>query len=223
MTTTATITVGGQPLLLLPEKAAFLPASDTLLVADAHIGKSVSLRALGLSPSDGTTSESLTMLSGLVERLGVRRIIFLGDFLHPTRVHAPATLDAVTHWREAHYPLELTLVRDEGASRVADPPAYLGIEAVNEPLIEGGLALCHHPRPRTDPHYVLAGHLHPCVSVKGREQDWLRLPCFWFSPHVGVLPAFGTFTGMQTIRAARGERVFAATPDQVFELRRTRA
>ena len=39
-----TITLGGQPLSLLPQKAAFLPESNTLLVADAHIGKAVSFR-----------------------------------------------------------------------------------------------------------------------------------------------------------------------------------
>ena len=43
-----TIEVGGQPLTLLPEKAAFLGRSQTLLVADAHIGKAVSFRKLGV-------------------------------------------------------------------------------------------------------------------------------------------------------------------------------
>ena len=41
-----------------------------------------------------------------------------------------------------------------------------------------GFALCHHPRPRRGA-YVLAGHLHPCVSLGGRGFDQLRLPCFW--------------------------------------------
>jgi DNA ligase-associated metallophosphoesterase len=223
VTAPVTITVGGQQLLLLPEKAALLPESDTLLVADAHIGRAVSMREFGLSAADGTTSEALTMLSTLVERLGVRRIVFLGDFLHPARLHAPATLDAVTQWREAHFPLELTLVRSERDGRAADPPAHLGIETVNEPLIEGGLAICHHPRPQPDLHYVLAGHLRPCVSLRGRENDWERVPCFWFRLRVGVLPAFGAFTGMQAIRASNDERVFAATRDRVVELRRTRA
>jgi uncharacterized protein len=62
--------------------------------------------------------------------------------------------------------------------------------------------------------------LHPCINVTGRAYDWMRLPCYWFTPQFGVLPAFGAFTGMQTIRMAAGERVFAATPDRVFELQR---
>ena len=218
----ATLTVGGQVLMLLPEKCIFLPESDTLLVADVHIGKAVSFRALGVPVPGGTTGETLALLTSLVRRLALRRIVFLGDFLHSARSHAPATMAAVAQWRGAHADLALTLVRGNHDDRAGDPPAHLDIEAVDEPLMHGGLALCHHPQPHAGA-YVLAGHLHPCVNVSGRAHDWLRLPCFWFRPQVGVLPAFGAFTGMQSIRTAPGERVFAATPQQVFELAPRRA
>ena len=218
----ATLTVGGQLLMLLPEKCIFLPESDTLLVADVHIGKAVSFRALGVPVPGGTTGETLAVLTSLVRRLALRRIVFLGDFLHSARSHAPATMAAVAQWRSEHPSLALTLVRGNHDDRAGDPPGHLDIEAVDEPLMHGGLALCHHPRPHAGA-YVLAGHLHPCVNVSGRAHDWLRLPCFWFGAQVGVLPAFGAFTGMQSIRSAPGERVFAATPQQVFELAPRRA
>lgn len=218
----ATLTVGGQLLMLLPEKCIFLPESDTLLVADVHIGKALSFRALGVPVPGGTTGETLAVLTSLVRRLALRRIVFLGDFLHSARSHAPATMAAVAQWRSEHADLALTLVRGNHDDRAGDPPAHLGIEAVDEPLMQGGLALCHHPRPHAGA-YVLAGHLHPCVNVSGRARDWLRLPCFWFGAQVGVLPAFGAFTGMQSIRTAPGERVFAATPQQVFEVAPPRA
>ena len=213
----ATISVAGQVLMLMPEKCVFLPESDTLLVADAHVGKAVSFRALGVPVPSGTTGETLALLSSLVRRLAVRRIVFLGDFLHSARSRAPATMAAVTQWRDAHRQLELTLVRGNHDDRAGDPPAWLGIEAVDEPLRQGGLALCHHPRPQPEG-YVLAGHLHPCVNVSGRARDSMRLPCFWFTTQFAVLPAFGAFTGMQAVRPAAGERVFVATPEQVFEL-----
>jgi len=213
----ATIAVGGQVLMLMPEKCVFLPDSDTLLVADAHIGKAVGFRALGVPVPRGTTGETLALLSSLVRRLAVRRIVFLGDFLHSARSHAPATMAAVRQWRDAHLPLDLTLVRGNHDDRAGDPPAWLGIEPVDEPLMHGGLALCHHPRPQPEG-YVLAGHLHPCVNLSGRAHDSMRLPCFWFTAQFAVLPAFGAFTGMQAVQPKSDERVFAATPEQVFEL-----
>jgi uncharacterized protein len=213
----ATITVGGQALTLLPEKAAFLPESHTLLVADAHIGKAVSFRRLGVPVPRGTTTENLGVLTALVARLGVRRIVFLGDFLHSVRSHAASTMDAAARWRREHAALELTLVRGNHDDRAGDPPADLGITAVDEPLQLGGLALCHHPSTATEG-YVLAGHVHPCVRLGGRAHDSLRLPCFWFGPQVGVLPAFGSFTGMHLVRPEPGDRVFGVADDTVVEL-----
>ncbi len=212
-----TISVGGQPLTLLPQKAAFLPETNTLLVADAHIGKAVSFRKLGVPVPRGTTTETLAALTALVQQHGVRRIVFLGDFLHSARSHAPSTLGAVARWRQAHAALELTLVRGNHDDRAGDPPAALGIECVDEPWSWHGLALCHHPQARAGG-YVLAGHLHPCVNLGGRAHDHLRLPCFWFGPEVGVLPAFGAFTGMHGIRASGGERVFVVGGESVTEL-----
>jgi len=215
---TTTILAAGRPLTLLAEKAAFIAASRTLLVADAHIGKAVSFRALGVPVPRGTTSETLQALSALIRTWRARRVVFLGDFLHSARSHAPATLGAVARWRREHAALELVLVRGNHDDRAGDPPPYLDMRVVDEPFELDGFALCHHPRPRRGA-YVLAGHLHPCVSLAGRGFDHLRLPCFWLGDDVGVLPAFGAFTGMHPIRAGAGERVFAVADGVVTAMR----
>jgi DNA ligase-associated metallophosphoesterase len=212
-----TITVGGQALALLPEKAAFLPDSHTLLVADAHIGKAVSFRRLGVPVPRGTTAETLARLTTLVERLALRRIVFLGDFMHSVRAHAAATMAELARWRAAHAALELCLVRGNHDDHAGDPPAGLGIEVVDAPFALGGLTLCHDPATPASG-YVLAGHLHPCIGLCGRAHDRLRLPCFWFGARVGVLPAFGAFTGMHRVRPAPGDRVFVVADDAVAEV-----
>ncbi len=212
-----TFEVAGRAIELLPQKAAFLPDTRTLLIADAHIGKATSFRALGVPVPRGTTSETLSLIGALVARHDARRIVFLGDFLHSARSQVAATLDALTRWRAQYSALELVLVRGNHDDRAGDPPASLGFAVVDEPLMDGGLALCHHPDP-VDAAYVIAGHLHPCVSVHGRARERLRLPCFHFGAQVGVLPAFGSFTGMHPARIAAGDRVFAVADDTVREL-----
>ena len=213
----STLTVGGQAITLLPEKAAFVAESRTLLVADVHIGKAVTFRSFGVPVPRGTTAETLSALSALAARLDARRIVVLGDFLHSRRSLAPATMDALARWRMDHAALDLVLVRGNHDARAGDPPARLGIQVVEEPLALGDLRLCHHPRPLPGA-YVLGGHLHPCVQLHGRAHDRLRLPCFWFGATVGVLPAFGAFTGMHPIRPVAGERVFAIADAHVSEL-----
>ncbi len=202
---------------LLPEKAVFLPDSFTLLIADAHIGKAVSFRALGVPVPPGTTTENLNLLTDLVARHNAKRIIFLGDFLHSAKAHAAATMAAVSRWREAHARLQITLVRGNHDSRAGDPPAHLNIDVLNEPLMLGGLALCHHPQ-EVEGAYALAGHLHPCVKVSGKARDRLRLPCFWMRPRAGVLPAFGAFTGMAEVQPGAQDQVFAVAGDAVVAL-----
>lgn len=210
---------GDEPLLLLPERAAYALRHATLLVADAHFGKAVSFRRLGVPVPRGTTSETLATLDALIERTGTERIVFLGDFLHSAHAHAPSTLGALARWRRRHPRLALSLVRGNHDKRAGDPPGLLGIEVYDEPLALGRLALRHHPTHGggngDGDGYTLAGHLHPCLSIAGRARDHLRLPCFHFGRRVGVLPAFGAFTGMHPIEREQGDRLFVVAGERV--------
>lgn len=213
------IEVGGVELQLLAGKAAWWGAERTLLVADAHFGKAVSFRRLGVPVPEGTTTGTLNALDTLLASHAARRIVFLGDLLHSRHAHAQETLDAVTAWRDLRPELELVLVRGNHDDRAGDPPASWGVLCVDEPFALAGapgLALCHHPMPRSAA-YVLAGHHHPCFTV-GQGIDRLRLPCFHVGERVGVLPAFGSFTGMHQIDRAPGDRVFVVADNAVHEL-----
>jgi DNA ligase-associated metallophosphoesterase len=213
------VEVGGAVLHLLPQKAAWWPAAATLLVADAHLGKAATFRRLGVPVPEATTGGTLATLDALLAAHPARRIVFLGDLLHSRHAHGRATLEAVGAWRAQRPALELVLVRGNHDDRAGDPPPAWGVQCVDEPFVPAealGLALCHHPVPR-DAVYVLAGHSHPCVHV-GRGFERLRLPCFHFGPRVGVLPAFGTFTGMHPVVPAPGDRIVAVADNAVFDL-----
>ena len=211
------ITAGGERLCLLPQRALFLPDHGVLLVADAHIGKAVSFRRLGVPVPAGTTQATLQRLSQALALTQARHVVFLGDLLHSASARAADTVAAVARWRALRPDLQLTLVRGNHDRHAGDPPADWGVRCVDEPLTLAGLALCHHPEPRTGA-YVLAGHVHPSTVVGGRAHQRLRLPCFHFGPQVGVLPAFGEFTGMHTLPRGTPDRVFVTTGESVREL-----
>ncbi len=216
------IRVADADVLLHASGAVLLSADQTLLIADAHFGKAVSFRKLGVPVPEATTGETLAALSAAVDATQAKRIVFLGDFLHSRRSHATETLAAIAQWRADHAGLELTLVRGNHDDRAGDPPASLDIRVVDEPLPLGPFALCHYPKPVPGA-YVMAGHWHPCISVGGRAFQRLRLPCFWFGDDsgalpeqaVGVLPAFGSFTGMHRIEPRAGDRIFPIADDVV--------
>lgn len=214
------IEVAGETLLLCPERAAFWHDTATLLIADAHFGKAASFRARGVPVPESTTAATLAMLDVLIARNLPRRIVFLGDFLHAREARAPRTVAALADWRSRHAALELVLIEGNHDAHAGAPPAALEIDVVQEPLIDGPFALCHLPVP-VPGRYALAGHLHPACRIAGRL-DALRLPCFWFGAEVGVLPAFGEFTGMHTVSPEPDDRLFVVAGERVRQVPRLR-
>ena len=208
---------GAGRLQLWSQKAAYEPALGLLLVADAHLGKAVSFRRLGVPVPEATTDEALQRLDALLAATGARGIVFLGDLLHSARSHAAATLAAVQAWRACHPALALTLVRGNHDRQAGDPPAALGVAVVDGPLRLGPWALAHEPE-AVDGAYTLAGHVHPGVVLSGRAHQRLRLPCFHFGAQVGVLPAFGPFTGLHVLPAEPRVQRYAVAGGQVRAL-----
>lgn len=207
----------GESLELLPERALWWPARRTLFIADLHIGKAATYRALGQPVPGGTTQENLDRLDALIARHAPRALVFLGDFLHAAQARTPQVLAALQAWRDMHGALAMTLVRGNHDSRAGDPPATLGVAVVDEPHLLGPFACCHHPQ--THPtHFVLAGHLHPVCSLYGRGRDKLRLPCFVQEGGQAILPAFGEFTGGWQVPAAPGRRFYGVGGDAVWAL-----
>jgi DNA ligase-associated metallophosphoesterase len=210
---------GGACLQLLAQRVVFVPVASALLVADAHIGKAQSFRRLGVPVPSGTTAENLRRLTDLLQTTGAQRIVFLGDLLHAAAGRSTAVLAAVLQWRQLHASTEMLLVRGNHDRHAGDPPADWRVRCVDEPFFLPGLpnlALAHHPKPHPHPQvYLLAGHVHPAVMLGGRARQRLRLPCFHFGPQVGLLPAFGDFTGSHAVQPVPGDAVFALAGDEV--------
>ena len=209
----------GETLHLLPDRALFWPAAQTLFIADLHIGKAATYRALGQPVPGGTTAENLTRLTALIAEHAPQRLFFLGDFLHAAAARTPAILQALAAWRTCHAGVAMTLVRGNHDSRAGDPPAQLQIEVVDEPYLFGPFACCHHPQSHAT-HFVLAGHVHPVCRLAGRGRDSLRLPCFVVQAGQAVFPAFGEFTGGWTVAGEAGRGLYPVGGGKVWCLPR---
>ncbi|WP_438867977.1 ligase-associated DNA damage response endonuclease PdeM [Pseudomonas sp. L1(2025)] len=212
------LTLEGETLWLLAEKAIYWPARQCLLIADAHFGKASAYRSLGQPVPQGTTSENLQRLDRLLSALPCAQVIFLGDFLHGPGSHASGTLSALRAWRERNHELNLTLIRGNHDKRAGDPPADLRIEVVAEPLLMGPFALQHEPDAHPS-HHVLAGHVHPVYRLRGKGRQSLRLPCFQIGSKISLLPAFGAFTGGYSVGKSDDRRVFVIGDQDVWPVR----
>jgi DNA ligase-associated metallophosphoesterase len=211
------IELGGEQLILLPQKAAFWPRERMLIIADIHFGKAAAFRSWGIPVPRGTTSENLHALDDLILLTGAQHLLFLGDFLHARAAHVAGTQAAMLAWRRKNCELVLTLVRGNHDKHAGDPAEHLGIDLVDEPYTLGPLSFCHHPDIAA-PGYVLAGHVHPVYMLATRF-DALRLPCFVAGPHRMILPSFGSFTGGHALRPEPDERIWVSSGEAVHSVR----
>jgi len=223
---------------LRPDGSVFSPASSdqpgTLWVADLHLGKAHQYRVLGMPVGervrDGSDTDTFDRLCAALQATEAERLVVLGDLVHgahtgpalaqltePLRTAAPALRHAVLVC--GNHDLRLAGLSLPGWQFVPDGQgwrqgAWCGVHAP---------PVSHHPAAATDQAILhLAGHLHPCVRLKGPGREAFRLPCFWHQavaptrPACLVLPAFGCFTGGHPVQPARADTAWVLADGQVL-------
>lgn len=188
------IALAGEPLELLPQRAAFHRATATVLVADVHLGKAASFRALGVPVPAGTTQSTLHRLETVVMEQSARTLIILGDLLHSAQAHRAGVVQALADWRRRHPGLLIKLVPGNHDARAGTLCDDAGVEVLPTPARLGPWQLLHEPSDDSSSPPWIAGHVHPVYALKTRT-DRLRLPVFWRVGSGLVLPSFGDFTG----------------------------
>ena len=86
-------------LKLLPERAVWAPGAKTLFVADLHLGKAATFRALGAPAPTGVSEETLRRLAELIETISPQHVVALGDFTHARPAMTPGLLKSLCAWR----------------------------------------------------------------------------------------------------------------------------
>jgi len=211
-----TIDVADQRLHLLPDRAVWWPARCTLLLADLHLGKASAFRSAGVPVPERTTRADLARLDALLEQFAPERMVILGDLIHAPTGRTAVVLEQVAAWRDGHRSLDILLIRGNHDRRSGDPPTSWRMTCSPGAHEDGPFVYRHEPEPH-ERGYVLAGHLHPAAALTGAGPP-MKAPCFWFGSGVGVLPAFGSFTGTKVVRPKRGDRVFVVGCGEVVDV-----
>jgi DNA ligase-associated metallophosphoesterase len=210
------IEVAGESLVLLPEKAIFWKRNSALFLSDLHLAKDGHFRRNGFAVPANLSGATLQRLTSLVEKWHPRTIYFLGDLFHSEYNNK---VELLHDWHKQHSDIKMVLI--SGNHDVLDTSVYaaLQLEVVADTLHLPPFELVHEPPEQPLPgRYYLCGHIHPAFRLAGKGRQSLRLPCFWMGQQVGVLPAFGTFTGSKVIQANKPDRVFVVAEDQVVRV-----
>ncbi len=164
-----------QTLHLYPDRALYWEQTRTLVVTDVHFGKATTFRAHGIALPTGTTQSNLARLTTLLDRTKAEPLLILGDLLQAQAGRTASVLDQVTAWRQQFEALSIELVLGNHDHQAGRPPAVWRMRCEME-LVEHPFVWRHKPGD-SEAGYVLAGHVHPAVSLRGPGEQ-LILPCF---------------------------------------------
>ena len=210
-----TIEQCSEQLVLLPGRAIYQPRTSTLIVGDVHLGKISHFRRSGIALPHEAALQDIQRLSQLMALTAAERCLILGDLFHSSFNNEWRLLE---DWRREHAQAEVVLVQGNHDILPREVYIALGIQVAIE-LREGPFVFRHRPDiAASDSVYLLCGHIHPAVRLTGTARAEVKLPCFFFGARLGILPAFGEFTGTATMNAGRGDRVFVIAGDEVVEV-----
>jgi DNA ligase-associated metallophosphoesterase len=207
------LTIAGEQLVLHPHRVLHWPRMRWLVASDLHLGKAAHLRKGGLPLPESHDERTLRRLNEAIATFRPERIVLLGDLFHSSMNTA---WERLSEWT-ATLPCPLHLVPGNHDVLALRRYHEAGIRMCADRLEEGPFTFTHDTADATEG-YAIGGHLHPGVGLHGRGRQWLRVPCFWFGEHRGLLPAMGAGTGLHLIDPQPGDRVLACTDRAVLEV-----
>ncbi|HSR49384.1 MAG TPA: ligase-associated DNA damage response endonuclease PdeM [Acidobacteriota bacterium] len=208
------LTLCGQHVYLLSQRAVYWPARKTLIVADLLWEKDEAFRLQGLGLPRGVLDDDLARLQGLCRQIVPQRLLVLGDLVHSRQGITEQVSRRIARWRRDLKP-RLVLVPANHDRHLRRLPESWGIELAPEFLEEPPFAFAHAPRASQE--FLWCGHVHPVVRLRSGLES-LRLPCFRIDPACGLLPAFSRFTGGAVQRPRPRRRLFALAHGAVVAL-----
>lgn len=203
-----------EPLRLLPQRAAWIESSRSLLIADPHFGKTTHFRKAGIPVPQALFLKDLDKLRDLLSLTNPNEVLFLGDFFHD---QSNAEWNQLLDFRAEFPSLNWMVIpgnHDKPTLRHLESAGWLS--PANH-IERGGMQLSHDQIPNAGP--GVSGHVHPGMVLRGKGRQSLRLPCFVvLRKEWCILPAFGSFTGLDIIEPKTGVNLYPLAGNEVLQL-----
>lgn len=209
---------------LSPERSVYWEEEKTLIVSDLHFGKTGHFRKAGIAVPQGVFKEDLQRLIAHLQYYQPKILLVVGDLFHSV---ANKELELFCKWRDDLPGLTIKLVKGNHDILKDNWYETAGIEMLNNGLLLKGFCFTHDNQncqmksslPDGAIRYMISGHIHPGIQVKGLGKQSLCLPCFYFGHSFAVLPAFSRFTGTALIEPKGGDTVFAIADNHIIKIR----
>lgn len=210
-------TILNNSFLLSAGRCIFWEEEKALILSDLHFGKTGHFRKHGIAVPQTIFKEDMQRLTAQVQYFNPEYLIIVGDLFHS---HANKEMELFLKWRNDFDQLKIKLVVGNHDILPKDWYAKANITCIKDQLQTRQIIFTHDKAECADTAdcYIFSGHIHPSVTIFGNAKQSLKFPCFYFTKTYGVLPAFGRFTGMHSIKPAKEDKVFALVQNKIMLL-----
>ena len=205
-----------QTLWLSTERCIYWEENQTLIVSDLHFGKTGHFRKSGIGVPQSIYKEDLQRLLVQLQHFRPKQLIVVGDFFHSIQ---NKELDFFLRWRNDFSHLKIHLVRGNHDILLNEWYEKATIEVADSTLRIDNFCFVHDINDLnsnfSEKMYYFSGHVHPGIQIKGVGKQSISLPCFYFSKHFAILPAFSRFTGYAMVNKKPLDAIYAIIPANI--------
>ncbi|MHA3773566.1 metallophosphoesterase [Verrucomicrobiota bacterium sgz303538] len=202
-------------IILDARRAVWLEETETLAVADLHLGYAWAHRHSGQLMPVSAREDTLPRLAELVTDYQPRELALLGDIVHravPVDALSKELLELETNlgsqtelcWIIGNHDKQLSiLLRESGVSAELLREHRTGTHLLVHGDASPEEAAADMETARASGGRVLLGHEHPAVSLSDGVTTTLKCPCFLVQADIIVLPAFSPWAAGSDVRRGK--------------------
>ena len=200
---------------LTNQRIIFWESQNSLILSDLHIGKSAHFQKSGIPIPSNILTTDLNRLAKLIHHFKANQLIIVGDLFH---AEYNKDLDEFKSWLTQFNNLNIKLIKGNH-DRLSDKVyQQFNIQVFNKKYTENLLKFVHDFDNIEEGYFVISGHTHPGVFIKGKGRQRIKLPCYQVTKQQLILPAFCLFTGLNTKNAPENCKNYCFTNDGIFEV-----
>ena len=183
------------------DRALYLPAAETLVLADLHLGRAA---VSNVSVPLGESTDLLDRLAALRARFDPATVVFAGDLLHSFSTVPDGVAETVAELHDRCVDDGIEVIAIEGNhDRLLEGVWPAGVESAV--TLDDGTVVCHgHEVPERSGDRYLIGHDHPAITIEGVKRPCLCVdPTGYRGSELVVLPAFTRLAGGVELNSLR--------------------
>lgn len=201
------------------QKTIFWEEEKALIVADVHFAKTGHFRKNGIGVPQQVFKEDLQTFFNLISYHQAKQVIVVGDLFHST---ANKELELFLKWRIDFSHVNIHLIKGNHDILLKKWYNKANIILHEKMLVLNKFCFVHDIKDAQEYSeakvYTFSGHIHPAIELKISAKQHIKLPCFYFDKTQAILPAFGKFTGLHTIKKQTTTKVFAIINNSIIKV-----